>query len=148
MQTISSSAYIAVFPKIVTYLSDGWEADESNRGYPGSRNIEAHTATAAATARWCGDKLTSKFCKLGLELSQMIARGLILLGFRPSGVRTGHGLLEGGGHTSSLWDGEREKLRIKGSVPSHLLLPILGYQCVILRGGEKGSILLFFVRWS
>jgi hypothetical protein len=33
-----------------TYLSDGWEANESNRGYPGSRNIEAHTGTAAAAA--------------------------------------------------------------------------------------------------
>lgn len=42
--------HIKRFPKVVTYLSDGWEANESNRGYPGSRNIEAHTGTAAAAA--------------------------------------------------------------------------------------------------
>jgi hypothetical protein len=107
MQTISSSPY-QTLSKFCSYLSDGWEANESNRGYPGSRNIEAHTAGAATTtARWCGDKLASKFCKLRLELSQMVARGLILLGFRPSSMRTGQESLEEGGHTSSLWNGER-----------------------------------------
>jgi hypothetical protein len=106
MQTISSSVY-RTLSNFVTYLSDGWEANESNRGYPGSRNIEAHTTTTAPTARRCGDKLTSKFCKLRLELPQMIAGGLILLSFRPSGVRIGQKSLEEGGHTSSLWSDER-----------------------------------------
>jgi hypothetical protein len=32
------------------HLSNGWEADESNRGYPSSRNIEAHPAATATTA--------------------------------------------------------------------------------------------------
>jgi hypothetical protein len=36
----------------------------------------------------------------------MIARGLILLGFRPSGMRTGQESLKEGGHTSSLWGDE------------------------------------------
>jgi hypothetical protein len=37
----------------------------------------------------------------------MIARGLILLGFRPSGMRTGHESLEEGVPTSGLWSGKR-----------------------------------------
>jgi hypothetical protein len=49
MQTISSSPY-QTLSEFVTYLSDGWEANKSNRGYPGSRNIEAHTSTATTTA--------------------------------------------------------------------------------------------------
>lgn len=99
---------LSVSNDVVTYLSDGWESNESDRGYPGSRDIEAHTATAATTTtRWCGDKVASKFCKLRLELPQMIARGLVLLGFRPSGVRTGQKSLGEGGHTSSLWGCER-----------------------------------------
>jgi hypothetical protein len=36
----------------------------------------------------------------------MIARGLVLLGFRPSGMRTGQESLEEEGHTSTLWSDE------------------------------------------
>ena len=147
MQIISSSLRIKRFPKIVTYLSNRWETNESNRGYPGSRNIEAHTATTTTTtsARWCGDKLTSKFCKLRLELSQMIARGLILLGFRPSGMRTGQESLEEGGHTSGLWSGERAGnygLREAPTISSSISYPmrLVHY---LWREGEKDQYFYF-----
>jgi hypothetical protein len=80
MRTISALR-IKRFLFPASHLSDGWEADESNRRHTGSRYIEAHTATTSpTTARWCGNKLASKFCELRLELPQMIARGFILLG--------------------------------------------------------------------
>jgi hypothetical protein len=82
------------FSDSVPDLSDGWEANESNRRYPGSRNIEAHGSTSTTAARWCGDELASKFRELRLELPQMIARGFILLGFEPSNIRTRHESLE------------------------------------------------------
>jgi hypothetical protein len=31
------------------HLSNGWESDKSNRGYPSSRNIKTHPAAATAT---------------------------------------------------------------------------------------------------
>ncbi len=61
----------------------------------------------------------------------MIARGFILLGFRPSGMRTGHGSLEEGGHTSSLREVRMRKITGERNIPSHLLLPIRGHQCII-----------------
>ena len=105
MRTISSSPYQTP-SKFATYLPDGWEANESNRCYSGSRNIKAHAAATTTATRWCRDEVTSKFCKLRLKLSQMIARGLIFLGFRPSGMRTGQESVEEEGHTSGLWSGE------------------------------------------
>ena len=147
MRTIFSSPY-QTFSKFATYLPDGWEANESNRCYSGSRNIKAHTAAAATTTRWCGDEVTPKFCKLRLKLSKMIARGLILLGFRPSGMRTGQESVEEEGHTSGLWRGEGRENH--GSREAYHL--IFNFLCEEIRGlfgkRREGSILLFFVLWS
>lgn len=135
---------LSVSNDVVTYLSDGWESNESNRGYPGSRNIEAHTATAATTARWCGDKVTSKLCKLRLELPQMIARGLVLLRFRPSGVRTGQKSLREGGHTSSLWGCERPGNH-RSREAYHLIFNFLSEEIsrVFIVEGEKNQYFYF-----
>lgn len=78
----------------------------------------------------------------------MVARGLILLGFRPSGMRTGQESLEEGGHTSSLWCDESA-----GNYGSreayHLIFYFLSEEIsALVVKGRKGSILLFFVRWS
>jgi hypothetical protein len=78
----------------------------------------------------------------------MIARGLILLGFRPSGMRTGQESLEEEGHTSSLWSGE--SARDYGSREAyHLIFYFLSENIsALFVKGREGSILLFFVRWS
>jgi hypothetical protein len=78
----------------------------------------------------------------------MIAGGLILLGFRPSGMRTGQESLEEEGHTSTLWSDESA-----GNYGSreayHLIFYFLpeGISALFVKGRER-SILLFFVRWS
>jgi hypothetical protein len=78
----------------------------------------------------------------------MIARGLILLGFKPSGMRTGQESLEEGEHTSSLWNGERAGYY--GSREAyHLIFYFLSEDIsALFVKGREGSILLFFVRWS
>lgn len=51
---------------------------------PSNIETEPASSAAAAAARW-GDQLPSELCKLGLELSEMIAGGLVFLGY--SGVQ-------------------------------------------------------------
>ena len=44
------------------------------------RDIETKSTTTATTAAGTANELTPELCDLGLELTQMVARGLILLG--------------------------------------------------------------------
>jgi hypothetical protein len=66
--------------RCAAHLSNRWEADESNRCYTCTRNIEARASASASTTRG-GDELSAELCKLGFELAKMVARGLILLGW-------------------------------------------------------------------
>jgi len=56
-------------------------------------DIEANTTTSSSTA-WPIDQLTTELCELCLELPQMVACGLILLGWKTtvSKSKTGSGI--------------------------------------------------------
>jgi len=43
-------------------------------------DIETKSTTTTTTAAGTANELTPELCDLGLELTQMVARGLILLG--------------------------------------------------------------------
>lgn len=60
------------------HLSDRWKADESNSCYTRPGDIEAET-TAASPSTGRTDELSSEFSELGFQLSQVIARRLVLL---------------------------------------------------------------------
>jgi hypothetical protein len=73
----------------------------------------------------------------------MIARGFILLGFRPSGMRTGHGSLEEGGHTSSLREVRMRKIT---GERKHTISSSTSYSRTLvhyLEKGERISTLIF-----
>ena len=126
-------------------LSDGWEANESNRRYPGSRNIEAHGSTSTTAARWCGDELASKFRELRLELPQMIARGFILLGFGPSNIRTRHESLEEE-DTLLAFENVRAPEDYRSSEAYHLIFDFLSEDISILHreGGEESCFYFLY----
>jgi hypothetical protein len=58
------------------YLSYRWKTNETNGCDTRPRNIEPETASASSSATG-GDELTPELCKLCLQLTQVIARGLV-----------------------------------------------------------------------
>jgi hypothetical protein len=66
-----------------TCLSNWRESNKANRRYTSPSDIETKTRAASASSRgWY--KLTAQLCELGFELTKMVARRLILLGYKES----------------------------------------------------------------